>query len=116
MQNQEDKPPSPNGNLKSELLVYVYNVVEDEWGFIDYLGNAKSKLEEIERCEETTDCYFLSMATEPEFVFVSPKSISKTFQQYAKELLGYREAIIITPEKKSHLLCEDLVSDTKAIS
>src|SRR4030067_3544864 len=105
-----------NGSLKQELLVYVYNVVEDEWSFINYLSNPRNKLKEIERCEDTTDCYFLSMATEPEFVFISPKPISKSFQQYAKDLLGFRDAVIINPERKTHLISEDLISDTKAIS
>lgn len=98
------------------MLVYVYNIVEDEWAFINYLGDPRKRLEEIERCEETTDCFFLSMATEQDFVFISPKPISTAFQQYAKELFGFREAEIITPQKKSHMICEDLLSDTKAIS
>ncbi len=56
------------------------------------------------------------MATEPEFIFISPRKISPEFQSYAKQLLGYKSAEIITPEKKSDLICEDLLSDTKSLN
>ena len=114
---EEEKPPSfpSSANQNGELLVYFYNVVEDEWSFINAFSDPVRKAKEIEACKNTSDCYFLGLSSEPNFVFVSPVVISKEFQDYAKSLMNYKQGEVIVPKTKSHLLCEDFLSDKNLI-
>lgn len=100
-----------NNNEKNELLVYLYNAVEDEWSFINSLSDPVKKAQEIEQCKNSSDCYFLGFAANANFVFVSPVAISEEFQNYAKFLMKYKEGEIIVPKTKSHLLCDDFIND-----
>ena len=67
-----------SGNKKPELVVYVYNAVEDEWSFISTVADERKRLELIADTEDATDAYFLAMGTESDFIYVSPKPISET--------------------------------------
>lgn len=108
-------PDDPGqSNKKGDLLVYVVNTVEDEWSFISSVRDDQRKLKLIEDDEASGDAFFLAMATEPEFVYISPRPIPESFQRYAKELLNCKQFEIIVPNIKSHLLCEDFMKDSKA--
>jgi len=113
MENGEAAPDEPGGK-KSELVVYVFNTVEDEWSFISSVADDRKKLALIEDAEDATDCYFLSMATESDFAYISPKPISAEFLAYAKRLLGARSAEVIVPKIRTHLICEDFINDSGA--
>ena len=113
MENGEDPlPKTSNGNSKkSELVVYLYNVVEDEWSFIDALSDNKKKQEEIDNSETTADCFFFAQATEPNFIYVSPKKISREYQQYVRFITGYKFGEVLVPKIRTHLLSLDLIND-----
>lgn len=103
-----------NGKSPNELLVYVYNVTEDEWPFIESMSHRPKQNALIAECEDASDCYFMSMAMETDFVYISPKNISENYQAYAKQLLGYAKATVIVPKSMSHLVCDDLLRDATA--
>lgn len=96
---------------RNELLVYIYNITEDEWSYIESISHRPEQNHLISECENATDAYFLSMATESDFVYISPKPISTVFQEYAKKLLNYRNSEILVPRNVTHLICDDLVRD-----
>lgn len=102
------------GGKKSELVVYIFNAVEDEWSFISAVADVNKKLNLIEDAEAAADCFYLSMAPETDFVYISPKPISAQFQAYAKGLCHWKNAEVITPVIRTHLICEDLIKDAKA--
>lgn len=109
-----DEPPGQpgqNNNGKSELTIYLYNVVEDEWNFINALSDQIKLLEEIERDEATSDCFYLSTATQSHFAYISPKPISSEFQAYAQKLFKFKHGQIFNPQMKTHQLCLDLMAD-----
>lgn len=105
-----------NNSKKSDLLVYIFNVIEDEWTFISSINDAAKRFQYITDAEDATDAYFMSLAGEKEFVYISPKPISADFQTYTQHLLGYRTAHVIVPVLRSHLICEELIADYKALS
>lgn len=113
-QEAADDPGQCDGNKRGDLVTYIFNSVEDEWLFISSTLDDKKKLEYIEDAEAAADAFFLAMGTESNFVYISPKSISKAFQKYAKNLLAYKEAEVIVPLIKSHLISEDFLHDSKA--
>lgn len=109
--SNSDEPPQP---LNTDLAVYVFNAVEDEWSFISTISHESEKLDFIEDDESAADCYFLSEATESNFVYISPKPLSDAFVAYAQSLFKYKDGEIIVPQSRTHLICEDLLRDSKA--
>ena len=101
---------------KRNLTVYLYNIVEDEWLYISSLPDYKRQEKHISEVEDATDCYFMGLASEKDLIYISPKAISIDFQQYTQKLMGYQSTQIITPKIKTHLLCEDLIFDPKALN
>lgn len=114
------KPDEPPGTLpnpsKNTLTIYLYNVVEDEWSFINAFSDPIHMVKEIDRDESSSDCFFLSQATESDFIYISPKAISSEFQAYAQALFKYKNGHIIIPEAKTHQLCLDLIDDKDALA
>jgi len=102
-----DEPPGKT----NELTIYIYNVIEDEWSFLNALSDPVKVLEEIERDENTSDCFYLSTATQSHFVYISPKSISSEFQTYAQSLFKFKNGSILYPQIKTHQICLDLIKD-----
>ncbi|OGK62654.1 hypothetical protein A2334_03220 [Candidatus Roizmanbacteria bacterium RIFOXYB2_FULL_38_10] len=122
--DQEDKPPSkPSlnnlqkkkkngyGSSKDELLVYVYNVVEDEWSYISTITDKEERKKEIERDNNTAECYLFANADEDEFVYISPKPITPNFKKYFQNLVGAKKIEILVPKKDTGLICKDLYND-----
>lgn len=103
-----------NGDKKTDLNVYVFNVIEDEWAFIDSISDPDRKAKMIDKSENACDCYFLAMgASENNFVYITPKQISGDFFDYTKRLFNFKEATVLNPEMRSHLICDDLIADPK---
>lgn len=97
--------------MTENITVYIYNVVEDEWNFINTYSDPARAVEEIEIMESTSDCFFMATAAETDFVYICPKSIAAEFQTYTRSLLQYKNGSIITPRIKTHQLCLDLIGD-----
>lgn len=111
LQNDED----PLGK-RGEVYVYVFNMVEDEWPFIESVTHRPKQNYLIADCENAADAYYLSTATETEAIYVSPKSISQHFQDYAKQLLHFRSLQVIVPKSNTRLICDDLLKDNDALT
>ncbi|GIK83729.1 MAG: hypothetical protein BroJett025_03510 [Patescibacteria group bacterium] len=99
--------------LKTDLLVYVFNVIEDEWSFVSSITDPIKRFGYISESEDAADAYFLSQATEKEFVYISPKPIPEEFVEYAKQNFNFSNAEVLVPSMRSHLICEDLVDDSR---
>ncbi|MCX6816526.1 MAG: hypothetical protein NTZ93_01495 [Candidatus Beckwithbacteria bacterium] len=106
------QPPASGKN--NNLSLYVYNMPEDEWLFIDSVAHRPKRTELITDCEDVADCYFLGSGKESDLIYVSPKPISPAFQEYAQKLMGYKNTEVIVPQTKTHLICDDLLQDTVA--
>ncbi|PIY69307.1 hypothetical protein COY90_01455 [Candidatus Roizmanbacteria bacterium CG_4_10_14_0_8_um_filter_39_9] len=103
-----------NGNRSShrnELLIYIYNVVEDEWSYISAISNKDEQKKEIENDNSSAECYLFANADQEEFVYISPKPISPAFKKYFQNLVGAKKIEILVPKKNSNLICKDLYND-----
>jgi hypothetical protein len=108
---------TPAGANHKNITVYIYNVVEDEWSFVNAYSDSVRLVEDIEHMENTSDCFFLAMAAaETEFIYISAKPIAVEFQAYAQTLGKYKNGIIINPDAKTHQLCLDLLEDQTAFN
>jgi len=95
----------------NELVVYIYNVVEDEWSFITTISDKEERRKEIENCNSSAECYLFANADENEFTYISHKSISSEFKKYFQKLVGATKIDILVPKIDSHLICKDFYND-----
>ena len=95
----------------NELVVYIYNVVEDEWSFITTISDKEERKKEIESCNSSAECYLFANADENEFTYISPKPISSEFKKYFQKLVGATKIDILVPKIDSHLICKDFYND-----
>jgi len=121
--DQDDKPPDKvlsnntqkkkkkNGRNREQLLVYIYNVVEDEWSYISSITDKEERHQEIERDNNTAECYLFANADKDELLYVSPKTITPSFKLYFQKLVGAQRIEVMVPKKDSGLICKDLYND-----
>jgi len=95
----------------NELVVYIYNVVEDEWSFISTISDKEERRDEVESCNSSAECYLFANADENEFTYISPKPITSEFKRYFQQLVGATKIEIIVPKNDSHLICKDFYND-----
>ncbi|MCX6730253.1 MAG: hypothetical protein NTZ55_00200, partial [Candidatus Roizmanbacteria bacterium] len=95
----------------NELVVYIYNVVEDEWSFITTISDKEERRKEIESCNSSAECYLFANADENEFTYISPKPISSEFKKYFQRLVGATKIDILVPKNDTHLICKDFYND-----
>ena len=103
-------------NKKADLTVYVYNVIEDEWSFINAINDAKERQEHIDSGNTAADDYYLPVAGEDNFIYISPLPISASFINYANELLRGKNNQVLVPKSDTNLICRDLINDTQTLN
>ena len=120
---KKEEPPNVNplnGNgqpKKTDLTVYLYNVIEDEWPLISAFSSPGEQSKYIENANNTADCFYLAnVADEQNLVYISPVEITKDFQDYTQNLIGRKNANVIVPKSKTHLICKDLIDDKTAFN
>ena len=103
-------------NKKADITVYIYNVVEDEWSFINAINDAKERQEYIDSGNNAADAYYLPTAGEDNFLYISPLPISPSFTEYASGLLGDKNNKVLVPQKDTNLICTVLINDTQTLN
>ena len=99
----------------SAITIYLYNVVEDEWNFINAYSDPARKNKDIQEMENTSDCFFMATAAaETNFVYLSPRRVSAKFLTYTQSLFKYKNGVIIVPRHQTHQLSLDLINDHRA--
>lgn len=108
--NKKKRKTSSKKN-HNELVVYIYNIVEDEWSFISAITDKELRKKEIENSNSSAESYLFANADEDEFMYVSPKSISFAFKKYFQDLVGAKKIDIVVPKKITGLVCKDFYND-----
>lgn len=96
---------------KKELLIYIYNVVEDEWSFFSSVQPIEKRYELINDCNLSSECYLFANSKESDFIYISPVEISNSFKSYFQSVTNNKKVDIFVPRKKTSLICKDLYTD-----
>ena len=59
----KEKHIKRNRYITKELVIYVFNVVEDEWSFISSIQPVEKRFETINSLNNATDCYLFANAS-----------------------------------------------------
>ncbi|KKP35687.1 MAG: hypothetical protein UR23_C0026G0001 [Candidatus Roizmanbacteria bacterium GW2011_GWA2_32_13] len=100
------KPPS-----KKELIIYIYNIVEDEWSFLSSIQPINKRYEMMNDCNVYTECYLFANSQESEFIYISPLEVSKNFINYFQSITSNKKVSVMVPQKRTGLICKDLYTD-----
>lgn len=96
---------------KKELIIYIYNVVEDEWSFLSSIQPIEKRYEMINDCNFSSECYLFANASESEFIYISPVRISNFFKNYFQSITSNKKVEIFTPQSRTGLICKDFYND-----
>lgn len=99
-----------------EITLFVSNLSEDVWQFIESFNDYAAKTAEIWENAILADQHLLSNADENNFIFISPRQIDPEFVKYFQELFEIDNLLILTPEKHTGQTSRDLMNDTKLFS
>jgi len=93
--------------------VFISNLSEDVWPFIENISDTKARNTEIEENANLADRDLFSLAGEDRIVLITPKPISDEFLNYFKEVLGKKQIEVLVPQNHSGKICEDIQKDSK---
>ncbi len=96
---------------KNELIIYIFNVVEDEWSFISAIQPIEKRFESINSSNNAAECYLFANSHNEEFIYISPIKISNTFKKYFQSLCKAKKVDVLVPIRKTGLVCKDLYTD-----
>ena len=96
---------------RNELVIYIFNVVEDEWSFISSIQPIEKRYEAINSQNDASECYLFANAANEEFIYISPVKISNSFKKYFQSVCNTKKVDILVPNRKTGLVCKDLYTD-----
>lgn len=103
--------PIPAPKLKAEKTVYICNLSEDVWPFIQAISDDHERALEIDENANLADRDLFTTSEESDLVFISPKQINEDFVRYYKNLFGIRKLELLTPRVHSGETCRDVYED-----
>lgn len=105
------KKDEPIPAKKAEKTVYICNLSEDVWPFIQAISNDHERALEIDENANLADRDLFTTSEESDLVFISPKPLHKGFVEYYKSLFGIRKLELLTPRVHSGETCRDVYED-----
>jgi len=97
------------------MIVYLSNLSEDVWPFIQAFGSPQSRELEILENAHLAERDLFSFASVDDVLFVSPTPVSQEFLSYYTSLFGKKNIRIITPRVHTGELCEDVLDDPECM-
>ena len=95
---------------KTDQLVYLFNMSEDVWPFIQAISDPKAREFEINENANFSDREIYSVAKEPGAIFISPKAINPEFFEYFTNLTKAKIQVL-TPTLHTGELSRDCVTN-----
>ncbi len=98
---------------KTDQLVYIFNMSEDVWPFIDAISDPAKKAFEIQENANLCDRELFSLAEEQNAIFICPQAMDADFLEYATKLLRITNLQLLVPEKHSGEISKDCINDSR---
>jgi len=105
----------PLGSKSFGPTVFISNLSEDVWPFIENISNLKARNTEIEENANLADRDLFSLARQERIVLITPKPVSGEFLNYYKDLFGKRQIEVLVPQNHSGKICEDILKDQRVM-
>lgn len=96
--------------------VYIFNMSEDVWSFIQAMSSEKARIREIEESAYLGDRDIFSFCAEERMIFIFPEPIDDAFWAYYERVMGKRSFRILVPKNHSGIISQDIMDDPDIIS
>ncbi|MEO8582060.1 MAG: hypothetical protein ABI425_05820 [Patescibacteria group bacterium] len=93
------------------MTVFITNLSEDVWGFIQSIDDEKERTFEILENSFLSDRDLFSVCDIPDACFISPQPIDPDFFQYQTELTGAQNIQALAPKVHTGEVCIDCIKD-----
>jgi len=118
MNDQEEDPgnspnntPVPQAVVRPETTVYIWNMSEDVWPFIQAISDAKARRHEISENAYLGDRELFAFSSEEHCIFITPSPITPEFFSYFQQVTGRKDITIVVPAKHTGEVCRDIEND-----
>lgn len=102
--------------VESETTVYICNMSEDVWPFIQAMSDKKSRQFEIAENASLSDRDLFSFCGEDNIIFVLPQVVGENFLTYFTGIFGRKNFRFLIPKTHSGLICQDLMDDEELMN
>lgn len=107
-----DTPTDTSGVGKlPPRTVYIFNMSEDVWSFIQAMNDPVARTREIEENADLGDRDLFSFCDEENMIFVLSEKVSDEFYAYFESIFGKRNFQILIPAHHSGIICDDIIAD-----
>lgn len=103
--------PQLNSARKTDQFMYMFNMSEDVWPFIDAISDPKARQFEINENANLSDREVFSIAGQPNAIFITPKAIDQDFLNYSIEVTKAKNLQVWVPSHHSGELSKDCLND-----
>lgn len=107
----QNPPEDPVNIKKHEKVIYISNLSEDVWPFIQAITNLNERAHEIDENANLADRELFGAVDETDLVFITPKPFDPQFLEYYQELMGVRKLEVFSPKTHSGQTCTDIIED-----
>lgn len=109
--DQQEEPLSTAIVKRHEKVVYIFNLSEDVWPFIQAMSDPHERQFEIDWNANLAERDLLSIAEENESIFISPRPIRQSFLSYYTQVFGAKRIQLLVPKTHTGEICEDIIND-----
>ena len=96
--------------------IYIFNLPEDVWPFINSISDKKEYLNEIDWCANTAERDLITIADEFNPIIICPKDIDKNYIEYIKNLFEVKNITVLVPAINTGEICNDILNDNVILS
>lgn len=101
----------PLSSKKPEKVIFISNLSEDVWPFIQAITDEKQRAFEINENANLADHHLFSVADETELTFIAPKPFDPAYLAYYRELFGTKHLEVLNPQVHTGKTSEDIMND-----
>lgn len=105
----------PEPHKVSETIVYIFNMSEDVWPFIQAMSDARARAYEIEDNMLLADSRLFTFAGQDNVIFISPQINSPVFIEYITELFGNKNLRLLVSKNHTGEICRDIAKNEHII-
>ena len=83
----------------SPNTVYIFNMSEDVWPFIQAMSSEKARIREIDENADLGDRDLFAFCAEDRMIFILPEPVGDAFLKYFERVIGKRDFRVLVPKK-----------------
>jgi len=96
---------------KHEKVVYIFNLSEDVWPFIESMSDTHERQFEIDWNANLAERDLISLTEENQPILISPRPVRESYLHYFEQLFSGKHIQILVPKTHTGEICEDIIND-----